>query len=192
MRIAYKACSKKENNVTWGVTGPQGATGATGPQGATGAAGQDRSGYAIVKDANGSRIQNVVDLNWKDGGPIVLKDGLLWSFNRTTGEPNAIKGTHMSYLDAQCTPPFIISPGPNIDTSFSEQDTFVTYNNIGVLQPGFYKFKNEILHDDFALIYEKYNDGSCWLNGNGVSPYYDLETVTPPASLPAPLTLEFQ
>lgn len=27
LRIAYKACSKKENNVTWGVTGPQGATG---------------------------------------------------------------------------------------------------------------------------------------------------------------------
>lgn len=39
LRIAYKACNKKENNVTWGATGPQGATGATGPQGATGATG---------------------------------------------------------------------------------------------------------------------------------------------------------
>ena len=74
LRIAYRACSKKENNVTWGVTGPQGATGATGPQGASGPAGQDRSGYAVVKDDNGVLIPNVVDLNWANWGPIVLKE----------------------------------------------------------------------------------------------------------------------
>jgi hypothetical protein len=201
LRIAYKACSKKENNVTWGVTGPQGATGATGAQGATGAtgpqgtpgaAGQDRSGYAIAKDANGSRIQNVVDLNWKDVGPIVLKDGLLWTFSKITGEPSAIKGENMTYTDPLCAEGFVLSTGPNIDTTLSPQDTFLFQNHLGITQPETYKIKYELLHEDVGLIYTKEIDGDCVLSPLGPSYFYYLEALIPPASLPAPLTLEFQ
>ena len=198
LRIAYKACSKKENNVTWGVTGPQGATGATGatggtgPQGATGVAGQDRSGYAIVKDANGSRIQNVVDLNWKDGGPIVLKDGLLWGFYKTTGEPFAVRFGDPFYLDSLCTGEFVLATGPNIDTSLTEQDTFNFVNHLGVVQPEIYKIKYEITHEDVGLVYLKAGDGSCHSNGVVPAYFYYLEALVPPNSLPAPFTLEFQ
>jgi hypothetical protein len=198
LRVAYKKCTKSENNVTWGVTGPQGATGATGPQGATGAtgsqgaAGQDRSGYAIAKDANGSRIQNVVDLNWKDGGPVVLKDGLLWTFSKITGEPSAIKGQSMAYTDSLCAEEFVLSTGPNIDTTLSPQDTFVFQNHLGITQPGAYKIKYELLHEDVGLIYTKENEGDCYLSPLGPSYFYYLEALIPPASLPAPLTLEFQ
>jgi hypothetical protein len=219
LRIAYKKCTKKENNVTWGVTGPQGTTGATGPQGSSGApgatgpagangqqgssgpqgatgpqgaAGVNSSGNAIVKNANGVRLQNVVDLNWKDGGPIVLKDDLLWGFYKTTGEPYAIRNASMRYLDSECEEGFVYSNGPGMDLSLTAQDTFAFYDHLSMLQPEFYKIKYEILHDDLGLIYEKYQNGSCGLNGMGVSHYYYLEALTPPTSLPAPLTLEFQ
>lgn len=36
LRLAYKACTKSENKVDWGITGPRGAAGATGPQGEAG------------------------------------------------------------------------------------------------------------------------------------------------------------
>ena len=201
LRIAYKACSKKENNVTWGVTGPQGATGATGPQGATGAtgpqgatgaAGQDRSGYAIAKDSTGAPIENVVDLNWKLGGPIVLIDDLLWQYNRTTGDANAAKGSDMYFVDSLCAEGFVYTSGINYDSTLSEQDTFSFYDYQGVMIPEKFKVLNATTRDDIGLIYLKASDGSCSVDGFGPQYWWYVEEVTPPSSLPAPFSLEFQ
>jgi hypothetical protein len=195
LRIAYKACSKKENNVTWGVTGPQGATGATGPQGATGAtgaAGQDRSGYAIVKNANGTRIENVVDLNWKDGGPIVLKDGLLWGFYKTTGEPFAVRQSFKSYVDSLCDEGFVFSTGPTIDVTLTGQDTVAFFNNLGVMESDFYTIDDSQSPAGLNQVYVVEEDGDCVPLGLSPAHWYYVSPVTPPVLLPAPLRLEFQ
>jgi hypothetical protein len=190
LRIAYRACSKKENNVTWGVTGPQGATGATGPQGASGPAGQDRSGYAVVKDDNGVLIPNVVDLNWANWGPIVLKEGLLWGFYKTTGEPYAIRQSFFQYADSLCSDDFVYTTYGSIDRSLTEQDTISFVNSLGVVQPGFYKVE-EPQSPAFGQIYRTTN-GECIPDDNAPSYWYFVTPIAPPASLPAPLTLEFQ
>jgi hypothetical protein len=195
LRIAYKKCTKKENNVTWGVTGPQGHVGATGAQGATGpqgTAGQDRSGYAIVKDANNSRIQNVVDLNWINGGPIVLKDGLLWGFYKTTGEPFAIRQSFMSYVDSLCDTGFVFSTGPNIDITLTEQDTVVFSDNLGVMDSVFYTIDDPQSPAGLNQVYVIEEDGDCVPLGMSLSHWYYVSPIAPPVSLPAPLTLEFQ
>ena len=208
LRIAYKKCTKNENNVTWGVTGPQGATGetgpqgatgatgpqgatgATGPQGATGADGQDRSGYAVVKDANGVLIPNVVDLNWANWGPIVLKEGLLWGFYKTTGEPYAIRQSFFQYADSLCNDDFVYTTYGSIDESLTEQDTISFVNALGVVQTGFYKV-NEPQSPAFGQIY-RITDGECVPDSDASSYWYLVTPIAPPASLSAPLTLEFQ
>jgi hypothetical protein len=113
LRIAYKACSKKENNVTWGVTGPQGATGAAGPQGAagangatgaTGAAGQDRSGYAVVKDANGNTVSGVIEIFGETRNFFRIVDGGIWYFSIETGLPLENDGDDpFLYKNSSCT-----------------------------------------------------------------------------------------
>lgn len=193
LRIAYKKCKKKERAITWGSTGPQGpagpqgAPGATGSQGATGSAGQDRSGFPIIRDGSGRTVSNIVETNWANGGPHVKVGNLVWGFNINTGQAFALSGEQMAYTNSNCLDGFGFSrayPDVYLHESRTIQfvdEAYIPLEAVHIISD---------LEPESGPVYYINHEGNCTLDQTHEL-FYFVEEVTPPAALPAPLTISF-
>lgn len=196
LRIAYKACSKKENNVTWGVTGPQGPAGATGAQGATGAAGaagQDRSGYAVVKDANGNTVSGVVEIFGETRNFYRIVDGGIWYYSIETGLPVGLDGDDpFLFKNSSCSGERIL--GSTLQSGapsylYNLQKRFPV-NELGG-SVNFYRLNSTTPVALSGFTYMVNYLGNCVALGQDYNPTYgfNVTEVTQLPSLPAPLTI---
>jgi hypothetical protein len=199
LRIAYKSCSKKENNVTWGVTGPQGpagatgATGATGPQGATGTAGLDRTGGAIVKDATGTAVTNVVSIDAWNGNFYRLVGNYLWNYSFLTGQPvSYADDDSLAFKNSNCTGDFLLlSTAQSLAASdFYSSAKIYNVNKLGG-SVGFYRL-NSAIPVSVPLSYTHFVNfrGECAvLSNSGEWRGFAVSEVSSAPTLPAPLTV---
>lgn len=198
LRIAYKACSKKENNVTWGVTGPQGPAGATGPQGpagATGAAGTagiDRTGGAIVKDSTGTAVTNVVSVDAWNGNFYRLVGNYLWNYSFLTGQPvSYADDDSLVYKNSNCTGDFML--GTSL-SSTAESDFYQSAKIYNVRElfggVGFYRLNSSSPSAVTGYTHRINYLGQC-VSLTGSPPIYGflITEVSAAPSLPAPLTV---
>jgi hypothetical protein len=198
LRIAYKACSKKENNVTWGITGPQGPAGATGAQGATGAtgtagtAGLDRTGGAIVKDATGTPVTNVVSVDAWNGNFYRLVGNYLWNYSFLTGQPvSYADDDSLVYKNSNCTGDFMLETSL---TSTAESDFYQSAKIYNVMElgggVGFYRLNSSTPSAVTGYTHMINYLGQCVSLTRSPPIYGFLITEVPSApTLPAPLTI---
>jgi hypothetical protein len=204
LRIAYKKCSKSENKVTWGIKGPQGATGATGatgPQGATGlqgttgatgAAGLDRTGGAVVKDATGTAVTNVVSIDAWNGKFYRLVGNYLWNYAFLTGQPvSYADDDQLVYKNSNCTGDFMLGTGLNSTEVTDFYNLGKIYNVMefggGV---GFYRLNSSSPSTVIGYTHMVNYLGQC-VTLTRTPPIYGffVTEVSAAPSLPAPLTI---
>lgn len=200
LRIAYKACSKKENNVIWGVTGSQGPAGATGAQGATGAtgtagtAGLDRTGGAIVKDATGTPVTNVVSVDAWNGNFYRLVGNYLWNYSFLTGQPASYADDDsLVYTTSNCTGDFMLETSLTSNAISDFYSMSKIYNvREGGGNVGYYRLNSSqpVSINPFYYAYMVDYRGQCVLYNRSPPVLGFLITeVSPAQSLPAPLTM---
>ena len=167
LRIAYKKCTKSENKVTWGNTGPKGATGPAGSS-------DNRIG-SVLRDATGKIVEDVfsVDLNWADGHTaMVFIEGALWGLDLRTGEIFPLASGSNWYLTADCTGEKVAP----VDFYIANQSVF----------DGSSQKTGELAR--IGTIYFAYPDG-CAPAVIETPKYFQLTNVTRPSDLPGPLYL---
>ena len=138
LRIAYKACSKRENRVTWGVTGPQGATGSQGASGANGAQGiagiQGAAGDSFIK-AFGEVDDSPVLTYFNATGNVTMSRLVIGEYQMT------VEGIDLRYCVASASMSQD-SKGRFITTSITSPSIFKVYvtNKENVLSDGSFSF----------------------------------------------------
>jgi hypothetical protein len=191
LRIAYKKCTKNENKVTWGKKGPQGATGATGEQGA---AGLDLTGGAVVKDATGTKVSNVIQIDAMNGKFSSLVGNYIWNFSLTTGLPIVNGNDYLIFKNSICTGENILGVYGNETevTDFYYPAKILSFTKVGggsgfykltsttpVAITGFTHYINDLgVCSSFTPIDDKF----------GIYGFTGTEVTSIP-SLPAPLTI---
>ena len=198
LRIAYKVCTKKENSVSWGISGPQGIAGPqgiSGPQGGTGQAGPsglDKTGSAVIKDANAETVNGVVQIFAETRTFYSLVNDGIWYFSMSTGNPVPLNNDPLIYKNNNCTGVYLMS-------SYLATPSVSDYYNLQLRVPGYqtngeYKFYklNSITPTD-ATGYTHFVDefGQCIAFTPDTLPLYGFAVteVTPVPSFPAPMTL---
>lgn len=192
LRIAYKACSKKENYVSWGIVGPQGNSGPQGGTGQAGPSGLDKTGSAVIRDANGVSVNGVVQIFAETRTFYSLVNDGIWYFAMATGNPVLINNDSLIYKNSSCTGVYLLS-------SYLANPTVSDYYNLQLRVPGYqigggYKFYklNSITPAD-ATGYTHFIDefGQCIAFAPDAMPLYGFTVteVTPVPSFPAPMTL---
>lgn len=200
LRIAYKACSKKENNVTWGVTGPQGPAGATGAQGTTGAtgaqgaAGLDSTGSAVIKDSSGNRISQIVSIDYFNGTFNRLIEGKVWTFSLRTGLViGGVDDDLLMFKNSNCT-------GENLMGTFLDSVTVTDfYSDLKIYNPaklggavGFYKMTSStpVATTGYTHYINMFGVCTTYTPGGGWGAYgFPVTEVTTLPTIPAPLTI---
>ena len=186
LRIAYKACKKGENNVSWSITGPQGVPGPAG------------SVSSVVKDANGVAIPNVTQIG-NDGKVFVLNGGKIWQLNVLDGTFKAslesdlvnasIYDLPRFFTDSTCTGDgYVGRRRPETSVMFQTFE-FTEFTNGGMtLDPNVYgaisstpTMTNPWTRQPTGCSQDPYN----------VTPWYlyPLTVLTPPAAYTGPLQL---
>ena len=187
--------------MTWGVTGPQGATGATGAQGAsgatgqqgaTGAAGQDRSGYTVVKDANGTAVSNVVSVDAWNGNFYRLVGNYLWNYSFLTGQPvSYADDDSLVYKNSNCTGDFMLETSLS---STAESDFYQSAKIYNVMElgggVGFYRLNSTTPSAVTGYTHMINYLGQC-VSLTRSPPIYGflITEVSSAPTLPAPLTI---
>ena len=199
LRIAYKACTKKENSISWGLDGPQGISGPqgiAGPQGGTGQAGPsglDKTGSAVIRDANGKVVNGVIQIFAETRNFYSLVDDGMWYFSLNTGTPALVNGDDpFVYRNSSCT-------GEHLLASYLSNPSISDYYNLQLRTPvnqlgggvKFYKLNSTIPIELNGYTHLINYLGECAEYPIGYSPTYGFAVteVTPVPTFPAPLTL---
>lgn len=187
LRIAYKKCSKEENNVTWGITGPQGAA---GPQGA--------SGQVVVRDANGNLVSGAIDIDGHEQTFYRLTEDGVWNFRLDNGalyrDDDSVDG-YLLFQNESCTgsslfgiPDFRVTTGSGYPGGSQIR---LNVPKLGASQYGYYKYSSSTYVSTAGYTHLIGYDNTCRPLDQFDNYTFGLPVteVVPPAPLPGPLTI---
>jgi hypothetical protein len=181
LRMAYKKCSSKENNISWGITGakgPAGPKGSVGPQGLAGGSSAGGGLGFVLRDATGAIVENVVSVDMTPEslgeGVVVFREGALWGLFLSSGEIYPLMGGSNWYASSDCSGELVLPAG-------------LAQANQGGFNGSYYKTSElTITGPLYQLV-----SGDCKPADLVAEPqrYFQMIPVAKPSDLPAPLYL---